>query len=111
MEFSLGFIEELLRTSLIFVRQLLMPSRFPSLNSDTILLATQGVQRELNTGCNLRDLYPILLLLTAASRSNREKSAKLSGLEPGCSFESGCCLAKVCGLKVHISGCSDSKAA
>ena len=111
MEFSLGFIEELLRTSLIFVRQLLMPSRFPSLNSDTILLATQGVQRELNTGCYLRDLYPILLLLTAASRSIREKSAKLSGWEPGCSFEAGCCLAKVCGLKFHISGCSDSKAA
>ena len=56
MEFGLGFSDELLRTSLMVVWELMRPSWCPSPNSDSILRATQDVQRELNADCNLRDL-------------------------------------------------------
>ena len=56
VEFGLGFSDELLRTSLIVVWELMKPSWCPSPNADLILLATQEVQRKLNSDCNLRDL-------------------------------------------------------
>ena len=56
VEFGLGISDELLRTSLIVVWELTRPSWCPSPNADSILLATQDVQRELNSDCNLRDL-------------------------------------------------------
>ena len=44
------------------------PSWWPSPNADSILLATQDVQREeLNADCNLRDLNVIYNLMTTAS--------------------------------------------
>ena len=55
-EFGLGFSDELLRTSLMTLWELIRPSWCPSPNADSILRATQDVQRELNADCNLRDL-------------------------------------------------------
>ena len=45
VEFGLGFSDELLRTSLMVVWELLKPSWCPSLNADSLLRATQDVQR------------------------------------------------------------------
>ena len=56
VEFGLGFSDELLRTSLMAVWELMRPSWCPSPNADSILRATQDVQRELKADCNLRDL-------------------------------------------------------
>ena len=44
VEFGLGFSEELLRTSLMVVWELMKPSWCPSPNADSILRATQDVQ-------------------------------------------------------------------
>ena len=38
------------------VWEMMKPSWCPSPNADSILRAIQGVQRELNSDCNLRDL-------------------------------------------------------
>ena len=46
VEFGLGFSDEVLRTSLMVVWELMRPSCCPSPNADSILLATQDVQRE-----------------------------------------------------------------
>ena len=70
VEFGLGFSDELLRTSLMVVWELMRPSWCPSPNADLILRATQDVQRELNADCNLRDLNIIYSVMTTASRSN-----------------------------------------
>ena len=70
VEFGLGFSDELLRTSLRVVWELMRPSWCPSLNADSILRATQDVQRELNADCNLRDLNIIYNVMITASRSN-----------------------------------------
>ena len=52
VEFGLGFSDELLRTSLMTVWELIKPSWCPSPNADSILRATQDIQRELNADCN-----------------------------------------------------------
>ena len=49
IEFGLGFSDELLRTSLTVVWELMKPSWCPSPNADSMLRATQDVQRELNS--------------------------------------------------------------
>ena len=49
VEFGLGFLDELLRTSLMVVWELMKPSWCPSPNADSILHATQDVQRELKS--------------------------------------------------------------
>ena len=49
VEFGLGFSDELLRTSLMVVWELMKPSWCPSPNADSILRATQDGQRELNS--------------------------------------------------------------
>ena len=48
VEFGLGFSDELLRTSLMVAWELMKPSWCPSPNADSILRATQDIQRELN---------------------------------------------------------------
>ena len=70
VEFGLGFSDELLRTSLMVLWEIMKQSWCPSLNADLILRATQDVQRELNSNCNLRDLNIIYNLMTTASKSN-----------------------------------------
>ena len=70
VEFGLGFSDELLRSSLMVVWELMRPSWCPSPHADSILLATQDVQRELYADCNLRDLYIIYNVMTIASKSN-----------------------------------------
>ena len=70
VEFGLGFSDELLRTSLMVVCELMKPSWCPSPNADSILRATQDVQRELNSDCNLPDLNIIYNVMTTASKSN-----------------------------------------
>ena len=60
VEFELGFSDELMRTSLIVAWELMKRSWCPSPNADSILLATQDGQKELNADCNLRDLNVIL---------------------------------------------------
>ena len=45
VEFGLGFSDELLRTSLMVVWELMKPSRYRSPNADSILRATQDGQR------------------------------------------------------------------
>ena len=67
VEFGLGFSDELLRTSLMMVWELMRTSWRPSPNADSILHATQDVQRELNSDCNLRDLNIIYNVMTTAS--------------------------------------------
>ena len=74
VEFRLGFSDELLRTSLMVVWELMKPSWCPTPNADSILRATQDVQRELNSDCNLRDLNIIYNVMTTASRSNGRQS-------------------------------------
>ena len=56
VEFGLAFSDELLRTSLMVVWELMRPLWCPSPNADSILRAIQDVQRELNPDCNMRDL-------------------------------------------------------
>ena len=51
--------------------------RCPSPNADSILLATQDVQRELNADCNLCDLNIIYNVMTTASKSNGEDKVEL----------------------------------
>ena len=72
VEFGLGFSDELLRTSLMTVWELMRPSWCPSPSADSILRATQDVQRELNADCNLRDLNIIYNVMITASKSNGE---------------------------------------
>ena len=78
-KFGLGFSDELLRTSLMVVWELMRPSWCPSPNADSILRATQDVQRELNADCNLRDLNIIYNVMITASRSNGEDKVELPG--------------------------------
>ena len=73
VEFGLGFSDELLRTSLMVVWELMRPSWCPCPNADSILRATQDVQRELNADCNLRDLNIIYNVMTTSSRSNGDQ--------------------------------------
>ena len=104
VEFGLGFSDELLRTSLMVVWELMKPSWCPSPNADSILRATQDVQRELNAECNLRDLNIFYKLMTTASKSNGESEVELPGWGPEDWVKPGSCLVKVCGLEGHICG-------
>ena len=79
VEFGLGFSDELLRTSLMVVWELMRPSWCPIPNANLILRATQDVQRELNADCNLRDLNIIYNVMITASRSNGEDKVELPG--------------------------------
>ena len=76
VEFGLGFSDEILRTGLMEVRELMKSSWCLSPNANSILRATQDVQRELNAGCILRDLKVIYNSMTTASRSNRGNSVE-----------------------------------
>ena len=107
VEFGLGFSDELLRTSLMVVWELMRQSWCPSPNADSILQATQDVQRELNADCNLRDLNIIYNVMTAASKSNGEDKVELPGWGPEDWVKPGSCLPEVCGLEVHICGSLD----
>ena len=82
VEFGLGISNELLRTSLLVVRELMKPSECPSPNADSILRATQGLRRELNSDSNLRDLNINYNLMTTTSNSDRENSVELPGWGP-----------------------------
>ena len=82
VEFGLGFSDQLLRTSLMVAWELMEPSWCSSPNADSILRATQDVQRELNSDCNLHDLDVIYILMTTASKSNGEDKVELPGWEP-----------------------------
>ena len=72
VEFGLGFSDELQRTSLMVVWKLTKLSWCPRNNADSILRATQDVQRELNSDCNLRDLNIIYHLITTVSKATKE---------------------------------------
>ena len=104
VEFGLGFSDELLKTSLMVVWELMRPSWFPSSNADSILRATQDVQRELNADCNLLDLNIIYNVMISASRSNGEDIVELPDWGPEDWVKPGSCLAEVCGLKGHVCG-------
>ena len=65
--------------SLMVVWKLMKPYWCPRSNADSILRATQDIQRELNADCKLRDLNVINNLITTASRSNRENKVELPG--------------------------------
>ena len=97
VEFGLGFSDELLRMSLMVVWELMKPSWCPSPNADSILRATQDVQRELNADCNLRDL----------TISNGEDTVQLPGWGPEDWVKPGSCLEEVCGLEGHVCGSLD----
>ena len=101
LEFGLGFSDELLRTSLMVVWELMRPSWSPSRNADSILLATQDVQRELSADCNLRDLNIIYNVMTTASKSNGEDKVELPGWGLEDWVKPSSCLAEVCGLEVR----------
>ena len=80
------------------------PSWCPSPNADSILQATQDVQRELNADCNLRDLNIIYNVMTTAYKSNGEDKVELPGWGPEDWVKPGSCLAEVCGLEGHVCG-------
>ena len=82
----------------------LRPSWCPSPNADSILRATQDVQRELNADCNLRDMNIIYNVMTTASRSNGEDKVELPGWGPEDWVKPGSCLEEVCGLESHVCG-------
>ena len=67
------------------------PTWCPSRNADLILRATQDVQRELNSDCNLCDLNIIHNLMTAASKSNGEDKVELPGWGPEDCVKPGSC--------------------
>ena len=79
VEFGLGFSDELLRTSLMVVWELMKPSWCLSPVADLILRARKDVQRELISDCNLLDLNIIYNLMTTASKSNGEDKVELPG--------------------------------
>ena len=89
------------------VWELMRPSWCPSPNADSILRATQDVQRELNADCNLRDLNIIYNVMITASKSNGEDKVELPGWGPEDWVKPGSCLAEVCGLEGHICGSLD----
>ena len=107
VEFGLGFSDELLRTSLMVVWELMRSSWCPSPIAASILLATQDVQRELNADCNLRDLDIIYNVMTTASKSNGEDKVELPGWGPEDWVKPGSCLAEICGLEGHVCGSLD----
>ena len=82
VEFGLGFSDELLGTSLMVLWELMRPSWCPSPNADSILQATQDVQRELNADCNLLDLNIIYNVMISASKTNGEDKVELPGWGP-----------------------------
>ena len=100
--FGSGFLDKLLRTSLLVVWKLMKPSWCPSPNADLILRATQDVQKELNSDRNLRDLNIIYNLMTTASKSNGEDKVELPGWGPEDWKKPGSCLRKVFRLEGHI---------
>ena len=104
VEFGLGFSDELLRTSLMVLWELMRPSWCPSPNADSILNATRDLQRELNSDCNLRDLNISYNVIVTASKSNGEDKVELPGWGPEDWVipETGSCLAEVCGLEGHV---------
>ena len=104
VEFGLGFSDELLRTSLMVVWELMKPTWCHSPNADSILLETRDVQRKLKSDCNLRDLNIIYNVMTTASKSNGEDKVELAGWGPEDWFKPGSCLAEACGLKSHVCG-------
>ena len=104
VEFVLGFSDELLRTSLMVVWELMKPSCCPGPNADSMLRATQEVQRELNSDCYLRDLNIIYILMTTASKSNEENKVELPGWGPEDWVKPGRCLAEACELESRICG-------
>ena len=104
VEFGLGFSNELLRTSLMVVWELMRPSWCHSPNANSILREIQAVQRELNADCNLRDLTIIYNVMKTASRSNEENKVELPGWRPEDWVKPGSCLAEVCGLEGHVCG-------
>ena len=79
VEFGLGVSDELLRTSLMVLWELKKPSWCPSPNANSILRATQDVQKEQNSDCKLRVLYIIYNLMTTATKSNGEDKVELPG--------------------------------
>ena len=83
------------------------PSCCPSINVDMIWKAAQVVAKELNADGSLRDLNTTYVLMTAASRRNREKNVDLPGWEPEDWMELDTCLSNVCGLNGHICGGRD----
>ena len=89
------------------VWELMRLSWCPSPNADSILRATQDVQRELNSDCNLFDLNIIYNVMTRASRSNGEDKVELPGWRPEDWVKPGSCLAEVCGLEGQICGSLD----
>ena len=86
------------------VWELMKPSWCPSPNADSILHATQDVQRELNSDYNLRDLNIIYNLMMTASKNNGEDKVELPGWGPEDWAKPGSCLAEVCELEGHICG-------
>ena len=104
VEFGLGFSDELLRTSLMVVWELVKPSWCPNHNADLILSLTQDVQRELNSDCNLPELNIIYNLLITGSKGNGEDKVELPGCRPEEWVKPGSCLAEVCGLDGHVCG-------
>ena len=107
VEFGLGFSDELMRTTLMVVWELMRPSWCPSPNADSVLLATQDVQRELKADCNLRDLNIIYNVMTTTSKSNGEDKVELPGWAPEDWVKPDSCLAEVCGLEGHVCGSLD----
>ena len=107
VEFGLGFSDELLKTNLMVVWELMRTSWCPSPNADSILRVTQDVQTGLNADCNLRDLNIIYNGMTTASRSNGEDIVKLPGCRPEDWVKLVSCLAEICGLEGHICGILD----
>ena len=104
VEFGLRFSDEILKASLMVVWELMRPSWCPSPNADSILRATQDVQRELNSDCNLRDLNIIYNVMRTASKSNGDDKVELPGWGREDWVKPGSCLAEVCGLEGHVCG-------
>ena len=102
VEFGLEFSDELLRRSLMVVWELMKPSWCPSVNVDSIMRATQDVQWEQNSDCNLCELSIIYNSMTTASKSNKGNKVELPGWGPEDWVEPDSCLAKVCRLEGHI---------
>ena len=89
------------------VWELMRPSWCPNPHADSILLATQDLQRELNADCNLRDLNIVYKVMTTASKSNGEDKVELPGWGPEDWVKPSSCLAEICGLEGQICGSLD----
>ena len=95
VEWCLVFSDELMRTCLMVLWELMKPSWCRIANADSIMRVTLDIQIKLNADCKLRDLNSICNLMTTAFGCNPGTNVELPGWGPEDWVKPGSCLEKV----------------